>query len=127
MVKVLLVDDSPIVTRMVSSYLSEKGYSVLVADGPFGVSGKIKEFQPHVVLMDLNMPGLSGDRLIRLCRERGEALTCRVVLFSSSDEGVMRALVEGGVAHDYFVKGGSLGGLEAKIRSQVDALRRADG
>jgi len=121
MIKVLLVDDSSIVTNMVSGYLSDKGFAVAVANSPFGVSNKIKEFQPHVVLMDLGLPGLSGEKLIHMCKEKGDVETCRVVLFSSVEESEMQTLVRRGVAHDYFIKGGSLKDLETKIRRQADA------
>ena len=122
MIKVLLVDDSSIVTNMVSSYLSHHGYSVSVANSPFGVSNKIREFQPQVLLMDLSLPGLSGESLINLCREKEGGLSCRIVLFSSAREEEMKDLVGRGIAHDYFIKGGSLKDLEDKIRCQADPL-----
>lgn len=117
----MLVDDSSIVTNMVSSYLSSKGYQVSVSNSPFGVSNKVKEFKPQVILMDLGLPGLSGEQLIRVCREKED---CRVVLFSSTDEDVMKDMVGRGVANDYFLKGGSLKDLEDKIRAQARTLVR---
>jgi len=124
MIKVLLVDDSPIVTKMVSNYLSEKGYKVDFANSPFGVSSKIKEFQPQILLMDLGLPGLSGEKLINLCRKNHDDLhlQCRVVLFSSANEEEMKDMVAKGLAHDYFMKGGSLKDLENKIHVQMAAL-----
>jgi len=121
MVKVLMVDDSPIVTKMVSSYLSERGYTVDVTNSPFGVTKKIKEFKPEVLLMDLGLPGLSGERLIDICRKKEETAGIRIILFSSANEELMDGMVREGLADDYFVKGGSLNDLENKIRRQVPA------
>jgi DNA-binding response OmpR family regulator len=106
---------------MVSGYLSQHGYGVFVANSPFGVSNKIKELNPQVLLMDLGLPGLSGEKLISLCREKDAELNCRIVLFSSANEEEMKELVDRGVAHDYFIKGGSLKELEDKIRRQAEA------
>ncbi|MBI5191774.1 MAG: response regulator [Nitrospirae bacterium] len=122
MIKVMLVDDSSIVTNMVSSYLSTKGYMVTVANSPFGVSNKVKEFKPEVILMDLGLPGLSGEKLINVCREKETGHHSRIVLFSSTDEDVMKEMVVRGIADDYFIKGGSLKDLEDKIRTQARAL-----
>jgi DNA-binding response OmpR family regulator len=117
MTRVMIVDDSAIVTKMVSKYLLEKGYEVEVANSPFGVSGRIKEYKPDVLLMDLGLPGLSGEKLIDLCKKCEECARTRVVLFSSSDEQNMKDLVKKGVAHDYFMKGSSLRELEDKMRT----------
>jgi len=116
MVRVLMVDDSPIVTKMVSSYLSERGYMVDVTNSPFGVTKKIKEFRPGIILMDLGLPGLSGERLIEICRKREDTAGIRIILFSSANEELMAGMVEEGMADDYFVKGSSLNDLETKIR-----------
>jgi DNA-binding response OmpR family regulator len=126
MIRILLVDDSPIVTNMVSSYLSDKGYSVAVVNSPFGVSNKIREFKPQVVLMDLGLPGLSGAKLMHMCKEKEDVPVCRIVIFSSVNEDEMRTLVDSGLADDYFIKGGSLKALETKIRHQADALSHLD-
>lgn len=112
----MLVDDSTIVTKMVSKYLTEKGFEVEVANSPFGVSSRIKEYKPDVLLMDLGLPGLSGEKLIELCKKAECGKMPRIVLFSSSDEENMKELVRKGVAHDYFMKGGSLKDLEDKMR-----------
>lgn len=117
MKRVMLVDDSAIVTKMVSKYLSERGYEVEVTNSPFGVTGRLKEYMPDVVLMDLGLPGLSGEKLLELCRGNKECSATKIVLFSSSDEQKMKDLVSGGLAHDYFMKGGSLQDLENKIRA----------
>lgn len=124
MIKVLLVDDSPIVTNMVSSYLVHHGYEVSVTNSPFGVSSKIKEFQPQVLLMDLSLPGLSGEKLINLCRKKDGELNCRIILFSSVGDEEMKELVDKGIGNDYFLKGGSLKELEQKIRNQAGSLKK---
>src|SRR6185369_273655 len=71
MSKVLIVDDSPIVTKLIEATLITNGFVVEVSNTAFGVSQKIREFQPQVLLMDLGLPGLSGDALLGLIKNSG--------------------------------------------------------
>jgi DNA-binding response OmpR family regulator len=125
-INVFLVDDSPIVTNLVSGYLIGRGFIVNTFNSPFGVTSKMKEVKPQVILMDLGLPGLRGDKLIDLCKKEKESCNCRIILFSSTDYQEMKDLVEKGVAHDYFVKGGALKELEDKIIAQAGAARKKD-
>ena len=122
MIRVFLVDDSPIVTNLVSGYLTGRGFSVSTFNSPFGVTNKMKEVKPQVILMDLGLPGLRGDKLIDLCKKEKESCDCRIILFSSTDDQEMKDLVEKGVAHDYFVKGGALKELEDKVNAQAGSV-----
>lgn len=125
MIRVLLVDDSSIVTEKISDYLSKKGYSVEIKNSPFGVMTRLREFKPQVVLMDLDLPVLRGDKLIDLCRDKVKESNWRVIIFSSAGVSEMRELVKKGTAHDYFLKGGSLRELEEKIKRQAAASEGA--
>jgi DNA-binding response OmpR family regulator len=112
--KVFLVDDSATVREMVSRYLTTCGYEVRTSESPFGASSIIRDWNPQVVLMDLGLPGLSGENLLGIVRKKGTE-SPRAILISSSEEK-MRDLVSTGVADDYFVKGNPLHELESKIR-----------
>lgn len=58
--RVLVVDDSPTIRRVVGSVLQRAGYEVATADG--GVAGvrEVEVFDPDIILLDLVMPGVSG-------------------------------------------------------------------
>ncbi len=58
--RVLVVDDSPTIRRVVGSVLQRAGHEVATADS--GVSGvqEVGAFSPDIVLLDLVMPGVSG-------------------------------------------------------------------
>lgn len=121
MARVLIVDDSPLVTNMVESYLFQKGYEVTALNTPFGVSNKIREFEPHVILMDLGLPGLSGEKLLDLCNGLASR-EFRTIVISSKEEAFLKSLVSRGIADDYFVKGAPLNVLAEKINHQVQIL-----
>ena len=118
MPKVLIVDDSPIVTKLIESHLVRKGFEVSILNSPFGVSNKIREFKPHVVLMDLGLPGLSGEKLLTMFQET-EKEPFKAILISSADESELKGMVRRGLASDYFIKGEPLDLLVDKVVRQI--------
>lgn len=115
--RIMVVDDSMLVTGMISHYLCHKGYEVRTSNSPFGILNTIKEFTPHVLLIDLGLPGLRGETVARLCRETGSVHQPRIIVISSEDEDDLRQVVASGLADDYFTKGTDFDLLELKIAS----------
>lgn len=113
--RLLVVDDNKLVGRLVSVYLAKHGWEVDVSDGPFGVLNKVKQFRPDVVLLDINMPGLSGDKLAALIRDKHFEHDFRVVAFSAADEETQKDLVRRGLVDGYFIKNNTLSGLEEVV------------
>lgn len=66
--RVLVVEDDPSIRGLLQTLLETEGFEVATA--PDGVSGlaKVASLEPHVVLLDLNMPDLSGDRVLERMR-----------------------------------------------------------
>jgi two-component system, OmpR family, response regulator ResD len=117
---ILVVDDEPIVTDVVSRYLERAGYSAHVAgDGP-GALRVAGETSPDLVVLDLMMPGMDGLEVMRRLRERG---TVSVILLTAKGEPSDRidGLRQG--ADDYVVKPFSPGELVARVDA---VLRRVD-
>jgi CheY-like chemotaxis protein len=66
--RVLVVDDEPQVAAMLSNVLTTLGYAVQVAgNGRDGISF-VPEFRPEVVLLDLALPDLPGDLVLKCLR-----------------------------------------------------------
>lgn len=63
--RVLVIDDDPQVLRYVRSILSEAGYSVIVTSEPDDLDRLIQLEHPHLVLLNLVLPGTSGFELIK--------------------------------------------------------------
>ena len=62
--RVLVVEDDPVLTRVLNDNLTFEGFQVrTVSDGNLATSA-LREFAPDLVLLDINLPGKSG---LELC------------------------------------------------------------
>lgn len=118
-IRVLVVDDDKDQTELTGRYLRGSGFVVEVTNGAFGVSNLVRNFAPDVVLLDVEIPALSGDRLLTLAR-REAPLSTKFVLFSAWDEGRLRKLARESNAHGYVPK-------DRGLESLVQTLKRLCG
>lgn len=82
---VLVVDDDPIVLEVTRERLEGVGYSVHTRQEAIGTSQWASEFQPDVILLDINMPALDGTDLAQLLKRRRATKNLAIFLFSSMD------------------------------------------
>ena len=89
-VRVVVVDDQPDAADMLAAALELDGYEVQTATSGERALPLIEQFRPHMVLLDVNMPGMDGRELTRQLRERyGDAMVLIAVSGSDpSDERV---------------------------------------
>jgi two-component system, OmpR family, response regulator len=80
-----------------------------------GATNRVRDFQPDLVLLDINMPGLSGDKLLELIRPHCDAAGAPIVFHSSNDEDSLRELVQTHGVRGYICKGNII-----DLRSKVD-------
>ena len=117
--RVLLVDDHDLFRTGLKNLLEEHGVQV-VGEAPNGQTALrlVPELVPDVVIMDLNMPGLSGVETTR--HLTGMAPLARVVVLTISvdDEDVMDAVMAG--ACGYLLKDSSIDELLTGIRAAAD-------
>ena len=116
--RILAVDDEPQILRLVRNTLSDAGYTPIVTGDPDEALHLIEQEKPHLVLLDMMLPGTDGIELMRRISE----ITDAPVIFLAGhggDEIVARAF-EAGV-DDYMVKPFSPTELAARIEA---VLRR---
>jgi two-component system KDP operon response regulator KdpE len=115
----LLVDDEPQIRRVLQTTLFEAGYGVILAkNGQEGIDTVVRE-HPDLVLLDINLPDMSGFDACRLIRLSfaGPILMLSV---RNSVRDKIEALDAG--ADDYIVKPFAMAELLARVRA---ALRRS--
>jgi two-component system, OmpR family, response regulator len=86
--KVLVVDDDPVSLEIVRERLEKAGYEVILRDQALGTSEFIFQNRPDVVLLDVRMPGLSGDKLAAILSRRDLTRNVVVILHSGSRENL---------------------------------------
>jgi len=102
--RVLLVDDDADIREMTTLLLRSSGFeSEAVPAGPEGLE-RVRSWSPDVVLLDINMPGMSGWEVLRLLKEDDETAAVPVIMFSVNFEirEKLHALQQGAV--DYVTK-----------------------
>ena len=116
--RVLAIDDDPQALRYVRTALTREGYAPILTGDPAEVPGLVEAQAPHLVLMDLMLPGTDG---IELMRDITRTADVPVIFVSAygQEEHVTRAFDMG--AADYIVKPFSPSELAARIRA---ALRK---
>ena len=117
-VRVLAVDDDPQALRYVRDELAKAGYAPIATGDPAEVPSLMAEQKPHLVLLDLVLPGSDG---IELMHDILRIEDVPVIFLSvyGQDDTVARAFDMG--AADYLVKPFSPTELAARIRA---ALRK---
>lgn len=102
MPRVLVVDDEREIVEILQEFLTGKGYVVSAAyDGPEALQ-KLKEERPHVVLLDIKMPTMSGLEVLRQMRELDQEVGV-IMITGVIDEETGRAALKLG-AFDYITK-----------------------
>ena len=120
--RVLAVDDEPQLLRFLRSILSDAGYASFGTGDPTEVIQLLESEDPHIVLLDLVMPGLTGFDVLKRIREVSGVPVIFLSAHNRNDEAV-RALSMG--ADDYIVKPFSppelLARIEAALRRKADS------
>lgn len=101
--KVLVVDDDPTTLLVTRARLQAAGFQVQTRAEALGTSAQIAAWQPDLILLDVNMPGLSGPALAELVRARGTRHPS-IVFHSGEDGGRLAELTAGHGALGYIVK-----------------------
>jgi DNA-binding response OmpR family regulator len=102
MPRVLVVDDEQNARELLSEFLTSKGYEVLTASEGEEALRKVKEDRPHLILLDVRMPKVSGLEVLRRVREIDQEVGVIMVTAVNEEETGNQALQMG--AFDYITK-----------------------
>jgi len=116
---VLVVDDERKIRDVVARYLEAAGFAVLVADSGQKALEVVAQARPDLVVLDLMLPDLSGEEVLRSVRTLAE-VPIIVLTAKSSEEDRVANLRQG--ADDYLVKPFSPRELVARVEA---VLRRS--
>ena len=102
---ILVVDDDPSIVQMTTLLLRQAGYTVRSArSGEEALLAVRDEAMPHLILLDVTMPGMDGWEVLRLLKSDEATAPVPVVMFSVRYEirDKVHAMQQG--AYDYITK-----------------------
>lgn len=115
---ILIIDDDPVVLTMAQDFLEEAGYRVSIAEDAIYSNDIIYGIDPpDLILMDVMMPLMSGDKKVRALKRRDRSSTIPVLLISGKDETELQRLASEVGADGYLTKPFNAGRL-------IDTVRR---
>lgn len=112
--RVLVVDDHELFRTGLASLLADEGFTV--ADAPDGESALavLPSFRPHVIVMDLNMPGISGIEATARAVEALPRVGIVMLTISRDDDRVVEAVRAGALG--YLLKDAELDEIVSGVR-----------
>ena len=102
--KILAVEDDPTALGALRQILSEAGYEVVTARTGEEALASLEAETPHLVLLDVGMPGLSGYEVCRKIRARPDTKDLPIVFLSARAEEEDRAAGQAAGSDLYLVK-----------------------
>jgi two-component system, cell cycle response regulator DivK len=113
--RVLIVDDDPNLRALAKAFVENQAMECrAVGDGPAALQA-VQEFRPHVIVLDVNMPGMGGYQVLSALREQREAV--KVLLLTADENPDTRN------ADDFLVKPFHPGELIVRLRNLVGVPR----
>ena len=95
--KLLVIDDQPDLCEFISEAAAGLGFESKGVTEPDAFRRAVQEFQPTVVVLDLQMPGADGIELLRFLGERGSK--AQILVASGMDQRVLATAQQIGKAH----------------------------
>ena len=116
-IRALVVDDEDSIANLISMALRYEGWDVGTAANGAEAIAKVRDFQPHVAVLDIMLPDVDGIQVVSRLRSEGELLPVLFLTALDSVDDRVNGLTAGG--DDYVTKPFSLEELIARLRALV--------
>ncbi|MEW9573177.1 PleD family two-component system response regulator [Rhodanobacter sp. Si-c] len=117
--RVLVVDDSATIRAVLGKMLSQDGYEVLrAADGESALE-LVRNESPHLVFLDIVLPGVSGFEVLRTLRREPVTQLIPIVMISGNVQATEQFYVQRYGADDFMKKPFGRGEVFERIRQLV--------
>jgi two-component system, OmpR family, response regulator len=115
-IKILLVDDEPNILQFLEMGLVNEGFEVVTAQDGMAAVTLAKQFQPHIAILDVMMPGMDG---FEVCRMLKKTENMAIIMLTARDEVDDRVKGLNLGADDYVAKPFSFEELLARIQARI--------
>ena len=127
MATIVIADDSPTLRRIVTSVLTKEGHEVHAAEDGIGAVQKVFEHQPDAVVLDVQMPRVSGFIAARVLKDDWQTADIPVVMLTSLDAAADRYWAGQAGVDRYLTKDFEAGDLATTIDEVLTAATAARG
>ncbi|MDO5601636.1 MAG: response regulator transcription factor [Oscillospiraceae bacterium] len=119
--RILIVDDEVMLTGLLADHLQNSGYETDTANDAKTALRLLKN-EPHLILLDINMPGMDG---LELCKTIRDAVACPIVFLTAriTEQDKLNGFLTGG--DDYITKPFSLPEITARIAAHLRREERS--
>ena len=105
--------------EIAAEMLQDEQLEVIVHNQGADIMERVKTVRPDLVLLDIHMPGMSGNELVALVRADAKISHIPLVYYSSYDEDSLRKLVSASGASGYICKW-NIGELQKKVKQHLN-------
>lgn len=95
MKKILFIDDDPNLLTLLSHFFTKSGYQTRTVQDPALVSEEVASFYPHVICLDINMPGKDGITILREIKSEFPTIPVIMVTANATLEPAIESLRAG--------------------------------
>lgn len=121
-IRILLVEDNDISRQLMSDYLRHCGYSIHTISSGSAFAQEMAQFCPHLVLLDLKLPGIDGFTLLEQAQQTLEWAKTPIVVISAFAFQADRARALSLGARQYLVKPVMLPQIQQAISDELKHL-----
>lgn len=117
---IMVVDDEILTLNNLKKALEKEGYEILLADSGERALELLEKFRPHLILLDLVLPGISGLEVLKKIKETDREII--VIMMSAYEilEKAVEAMKLG--AYDYLLKPFKLSELKTAVQRALETL-----
>ena len=123
MKKLLVVDDENAICEFLRDFFEEREFDVRTAQSGEDALKKIEIDQPHVILLDVHMPGMNGMRVLEQVKQKYPQIKVIMVTALETREKIEEAMRLG--ADNYITKPLSLDYLEKEVQQKIAQLAQS--
>lgn len=88
--RILVVDDEQDVTELLKYKFEEEGYDCVALNNPLAFVSYVQEINPNLIILDINMPDLSGLQLCGIVRHDPKMMHIPIILLTAHNETEVR-------------------------------------
>lgn len=103
-IKVLMVEDDPYISEIVVTLLTKNGCIPYSTENGSEAITLAEQFMPHIIILDLMLPGVSGEEILKELKQRPDLKEIPVIVFTNRSEESDKAKVMSLGAARFFVK-----------------------